>query len=98
MNNAPIWIGSRPNVVCHAFKKYLVLQPWQIAKRIAFRFETVWCIREGDSLVLNTGERIKFATVYTDGKCLVGPDDPSQIAEYNADAIAFRKALVDRTH
>ena len=93
----PEWIGSRPDVACKQFKKDLVLQPWQSPIRIAFRFETVWCVREGNNLLLSNGELLPFTRVITNGKCLVGLNDPYQTGlDYSEDSKAFRNALQQR--
>lgn len=97
MNKCPEWIGQRPAVVCARFKKYLVLQPWQTALQIDFRFERVYVVREGNTLLLKDGGLLQITFVYTNGKALVGRDDPYQLGlDYSDDAKAFLAAIQER--
>lgn len=91
------WIGPRPDAVCAAFKKYLFLQPWQIAVRIDFTFERVWCVREGNNLLLKDGSLLPITTVYANGKALTGRDDAYQTGiSHTEEGKAFQNALMQR--
>lgn len=94
----PIWIGPRPCLVCAAFKKDLpITKPWQTGIRIAFRFETVWCIRIGHSLLEVGGALLPITEVYLRDRVLIGRDDAYQAGlDYSEDAKTFRNALNER--
>ncbi len=91
------WVGTRPKVKCAGFKKDLILQPWQTDIRIQFNFEVVYCIKDGENLVLQDGKLFPITIVYSEFGPLIGFNDPYQTGlDYNEKAIAFRKALDER--
>lgn len=92
------WIGPRPEgVVCAALKRDLVLQPWQKARRIAFRFEVVWCVFSGDNLVTANGN-VDTVTIHTSGHGapMIGRADPYALNGETEAAKLFNNAVWDR--
>lgn len=98
--SVPVWVGSRPDVICAGFKKDLKLPhpTWQAAMRIAFQFETVWCIREDNDLLLRDGGKVRITVVRThNGEYLIGKDDPYQLGmDYSQQAKTFQAAIMQR--
>lgn len=91
------WIGARPaGLKCSGLKRDLpLLNPHQTAIRIAFTFETVYCVKQDQSLVRLDGGLVPVAIVRNAGNSAIGLNDPYQPGE-SADVRAFRSALFDR--
>ena len=100
------WIGSTPHVMKYAkgFKKELrPLNPWEVAKKVQFRFCSAWVIFNGNKLVLDDGQCVETATVYSGQTPLVGladiyqpGNDVESLNVANDDTKAFFKAINDR--
>lgn len=74
-----IWCGSHPGKIKWAqLKKELVLQPWESAKRVEFRWCIAWCVFHGDKLVMEDGGKLELAFIHSKLGVLVGSADPYQ--------------------
>ena len=97
MHTAFIWCGSNPDGrICAGRKSDLPpLQPWQVAVKIQFRWEAVWCIFDGGCILTKFG-KIRIATVHNDFGALVGISDPYQATPNSPRDRSFVNAIRER--
>jgi len=98
------WIGSRPQqLAVYAFQKHARVQPQESLIRIRFTYEIVYAVHFDGKLKQVDGTWLPFTVVYTNGKGLVGRNDPYQQGLHPSDShplyseiVAFRNALDER--